>query len=73
MKCLKTKIDMENNHRITKQELEKMYGVDRTTIEIWRRRYGLPIIEISSHSKYIRRDELIAWEDRMKDKFQVEV
>ncbi|WP_079514085.1 MerR family transcriptional regulator [Maribacter arcticus] len=64
---------MENNHRITKQELEKMYGVDRTTIEIWRRRYGLPIIEISSHSKYIRRDELIAWEDRMKDKFQVEV
>lgn len=35
---------MENNQRITKQELEKIYGVDRTTIEVWRKRYGLPII-----------------------------
>ena len=57
---------MENNQRITKQELEKIYGVDRTTIEVWRKRYGLPIIEISSHSKYIRRDDLIKWEDKMK-------
>lgn len=64
---------MKNNQRITKQELEKLYGVDRTTIEVWRKRYGLPIIEISSHSKYIRREDLIEWEDKMKDKFQVEV
>ena len=64
---------MENNQRITKQELEKIYGVDRTTIEVWRKRYGLPIIEISSHSKYIRRDELIAWEDKMTGKLGVEV
>ena len=64
---------MENNQRITKQELEKMYGVDRTTIEVWRRRYGLPIIEISSKKRYIRRDELIAWEDSLKDKLDVEV
>ena len=59
--------------RITKQELEKLYGVNRHTIETWRKRYGLPIIEISSHSKYIRRDELIAWEDSMKNKLEVEV
>jgi len=64
---------MKTNQRITKQELEKIYGVDRTTIEIWRKRYGLPIIEISSHSKYIRKEDLIKWEDKMKDKFQVEV
>ena len=71
MKCLKRKMDIENNQRITKQELEKLYGVDRTTIEVWRRRYGLPIIEISSHSKYIRREDLIKWEDKMKNKLEV--
>ncbi|MCZ2845095.1 MAG: hypothetical protein O2U61_01135 [Candidatus Bathyarchaeota archaeon] len=64
---------MENNQRITKQELEKIYGVDRSTIEIWRKRYGLPIIEISSHSKYIRKEDLIDWEDKMKGKLEVEV
>ena len=64
-------MDIENNQRITKQELEKLYGVDRTTIEVWRRRYGLPLIEISSHSKYIRRDDLIKWEDKMKNKLEV--
>jgi hypothetical protein len=51
--------------RITKQELMKMYKVDRTTIEEWRRRFGLPIIEISSHSKYIRKDDLLNWENNM--------
>lgn len=51
--------------RYTKQQLEKLYGVDRTTIEIWRKNYGLPIIEISSHSKYIRKEDLIEWENRM--------
>ena len=64
---------MKTNQRITKQELEKIYGVDRTTIEIWRKRYGLPMIEISSHSKYIRKEDLIDWEDRMKGKLEVEV
>ncbi|MGB5241968.1 MAG: hypothetical protein WBN50_00010 [Lutimonas sp.] len=43
----------------------KLYGVDRTTIETWITRYNLPMIEISSHSKYIRKDDLIHWEDRM--------
>lgn len=66
-------MDIKNNQRISKQELEQIYGVDRSTIEVWRKRYGLPIIEISSHSKYIRREDLIKWEDKMKDKFQVEV
>lgn len=52
--------------RLSKQDLMKMYNVDRTTIEEWRRRFGLPIIEISSHSKYIRREDLLKWEDKMK-------
>jgi hypothetical protein len=51
--------------RISKQELIKMYGVNRTTIEDWRKKFGLPMIEISSHKKYIRREDLLRWEDSM--------
>ncbi len=51
--------------RISKQELIKMYGVNRTTIEDWRKKFGLPLIEISSHKKYIRREDLLKWEDSM--------
>jgi hypothetical protein len=64
---MKRKMDKKKETRITKQELEKIYGVDRTTIEVWRKRYGLPIIEISSHSRYIRREDLIEWEDSLKN------
>ena len=51
--------------RISKQDLIKMYGVNRTTIEEWRKKFGLPMIEISSHKKYIRREDLLRWEDSM--------
>ena len=53
--------------RITKQELMRIYNVNRTTIEEWRRRFGLPMIEISSHKKYIRREDLMRWENQMKN------
>ena len=53
--------------RISKQELMRMYNVGRGTIEEWRRRFGLPMIEISSHKKYIRRDDLMKWENQMKE------
>jgi transposase len=53
--------------RISKQELMKMYNVGRGTIEEWRRRFGLPMIEISSHKKYIRREDLMRWENQMKE------
>jgi hypothetical protein len=52
--------------RITKQQLMKMYNVNRTTIEEWRKKFGLPMIEISSHKKYIRKDDLLMWENEMK-------
>ena len=54
--------------RISKQELMKMYKVNRSTIEEWRRRFGLPMIEISSHKKYIRREDLMKWENQIKEK-----
>ncbi|KUO65283.1 MAG: hypothetical protein APF83_02890 [Lutibacter sp. BRH_c52] len=56
----------EENKRITKQELQKIYGVDRTTIENWIKNYNLPMIVISSHSKYIKEDDLLEWENSMK-------
>jgi hypothetical protein len=51
--------------RITKQELMKIYGIDRVTVEEWRKNLGLPLIKISSHSKYIRKNDLIEWENSM--------
>ena len=54
---------MKTQERITKQELMKLYGVDRTTIENWIVRYNLPMIEISSHSKYVRGEDLLEWEN----------
>jgi hypothetical protein len=56
---------MKMKERISKQDLIKMYGVNRTTIEEWRKKFGLPMIEISSHKKYIRREDLLRWEDSM--------
>jgi hypothetical protein len=43
----------------------KLYGVDRVTIEEWRKNLGLPLIRISSHSKYIRKKDLIEWENNL--------
>jgi len=51
--------------RITKKELMKIYGIDRSTIENWIKFRGLPMIEISSHKKYIRREDLIDFENKM--------
>lgn len=56
---------MKKEKRISKQELMKIYGVSRKTIENWKKDYGLPIIQISSHSKFIRLEDLIEWEQDM--------
>lgn len=55
---------MNKDERITKKELMKMYGVDRSTIENWVKERGLPLIEISSHKKYIRMKDLLEFEDK---------
>ena len=52
--------------RLSKKDLMDLYGVDRVTIEDWRRNKGLKMIEVSSHSKYITREELLKWEDSLK-------
>ena len=54
---------MEN--RISKQQLQRMYGVNRFTIESWVKTKGLPLITITSHSKYITTEELRKWEEKL--------
>ena len=53
--------------RLSKKDLMKLYGVDRITIEDWRRIRGLNMIEVSSHSKYITEKELLKWENSLKE------
>jgi hypothetical protein len=53
--------------RISKQRLQKLYSVDRTTIESWVKNHGLPMIRISSHSKYVNRSEWLEWEKQMTE------
>ena len=52
--------------RLSKQDLMELYGVDRITIEDWRRNRGLNMIEVSSHSKYITEKDLLEWEEGLK-------
>ena len=53
--------------RLSKKDLMKLYGVDRITIEDWRRNRGLNMIEVSTHSKYITEKELLKWESSLKE------
>ena len=53
--------------RLSKKDLMELYGVDRVTIEDWRRNKGLKMIEVSSHSKYITKEELLQWESSLKE------
>jgi hypothetical protein len=52
--------------RLSKKDLMELYGVDRVTIEDWRRNRGLKMIEVSTHSKYITEKDLLVWENSMK-------
>jgi hypothetical protein len=33
------------------------------TFDDWVRNRGLPVIEVTSHSKYVRKTDLIEWEE----------
>ena len=57
--------------RLSKKDLMELYGVDRVTIEDWRRNRGLNMIEISTHSKYITEEDLLEWENCLKENSSV--
>jgi len=48
--------------RISKQQLQKMYGVNRKTINDWVENYNLPMIQISPYKRYVRKSDLLEWE-----------
>lgn len=47
----------------SKQDLQKRYNVSRETIETWVKNYGLSMIRVNSHSKFIREEDLLRWEE----------
>jgi len=57
--------------RLSKKDLMELYGVDRLTIEDWRRNRGLKMIEVSTHSKYISEKDLLEWENNLKGIYSV--
>ena len=57
--------------RLSKKDLMELYGVDRVTIEDWRRNRGLKMIEVSTHSKYITEKDLLEWENSLKGNIKV--
>jgi transposase len=59
---MNTKFTMEE--RISKQELQKMYGVSRYTIEDWVKNQGLPMIQLSPYKRFVRKSDLVEWENK---------
>ena len=57
--------------RLSKKDLMELYGVDRVTIEDWRRNRGLKMIEVSTHSKYITERDFLEWENSLKESNKV--
>ena len=55
-----------NEERISKKELMNMYNISRYTVLEWEKHKKLPLISITSHSKYIRKKDLIEWENNLK-------
>jgi hypothetical protein len=48
--------------RISKQELQKLYNVDRKTIEDWVQNHNLP--KISPYKRFVRKSDLLEWENQ---------
>jgi hypothetical protein len=52
--------------RFNRRDLMKLYKISRYTLNDWIEKRGLNLIEISSHSQYISKSDLIEWENSMK-------
>lgn len=62
---------IETDKRLSKKEILKIYGIDRVTFEMWVRERGLPVIEVSTHSKYVRETDLVEWEQGLIHKKRI--
>ena len=52
------------DERISKQQLQQIYSVNRKTIEDWVHNYNLPMIQISPYKRYVRKKDLLEWEEK---------
>lgn len=53
------------DERISKQQLQQIYGVNRKTIEDWVHNYNLPMIQISPYKRFVRKKDLLEWEESL--------
>ncbi len=53
---------------ITKKDFIDRYQICRKTFNNWVRTRGLPIVGISSHRTFIKKEDLVQWENEMKKK-----
>tara|TARA_B100000035_G_scaffold187521_1_gene160028 strand:- start:288 stop:485 length:198 start_codon:yes stop_codon:yes gene_type:complete len=61
---MKTKFIVEE--RISKQELQKMYGFSRYTIEDWVKNQGSPMIQLFPYKRFVRKSNLIEWVESLR-------
>ena len=52
--------------RYNRRDLMKLYNISRYTLNDWIENRGLNLIEISTHSQYISKPDLLNWENKMK-------
>lgn len=55
-------MDTTMDKRLSKQEVQELYGVNRKTIEHWVKHYDFPMIQISPYKRFVREKDLIEWE-----------
>ena len=53
------------DERISKQQLQQIYSVNRKTIEDWVENYNLPMIQISPYKRFVRKKDLLEWEESL--------
>mgnify|MGYP003632608550 FL=1 len=57
---------MKEEIRYNRRDLMKLYNISRYTLNEWVEKRGLNLIEISTHSQYISKPDLLEWENKMK-------
>lgn len=61
---------MKEEIRYNRRDLMKLYKISRYTLNDWIEKRGLNLIEISTHSQYISKSDLLEWEDSMKKDYK---
>lgn len=52
--------------RLTKKDIQDIYGVKSRTIAKWIKYFGLPMYAVSPRMFYITEDDLLEWERKIR-------